>query len=85
MIGILIMTGLSFILGLLLILIEGKDKKEDFLKYLPGYNCGTCGFGSCKGMCEAMEQDIENYKKCKLLKGEALEKIEEFVQTKKEI
>ena len=83
MIGILIMTVLSFILGILLVIIADKTEKKDYLAYLPGYNCGVCGFGSCKGMSEAMEQDIENYKKCKLLKGEALEKMEQMVQTQK--
>lgn len=79
MIGILIMTLLAFILSLLLVVISDKTEREDYLKYLPGYNCGVCGFGSCKGMNEAMEKDITCYKKCKLLKGEALEKMEQVV------
>ncbi len=72
MIGILIMTILAFVLGILLVIIADKTEKQDYLKYLPSYNCGVCGFGSCKGMSDAMEKDIESYKKCKLLKGEAL-------------
>lgn len=80
MIGILIMTVLAFILSLVLVIIYGKTEHEDYIKYLPGYNCGVCGFGSCKGMSEAMKQDIDNYKKCKLLKGEALEKMEQMVK-----
>lgn len=83
MIGILIMTILAFVLGIALVIIADKTEKQDYLKYLPGYNCGVCGFGSCKGMSEAMEKDIESYKKCKLLKGEALKKIEEMVETQK--
>ncbi len=79
MIGILIMTLLAFVLSIILVTIYGKTEKEDYVKYLPGYNCGVCGFGSCKGMSEAMKQDINNYKKCKLLKGEALEKMEQMV------
>lgn len=79
MIGILIMTLLAFVLSTILVTIYGKTEKEDYVKYLPGYNCGVCGFGSCKGMSEAMKQDINNYKKCKLLKGEALEKMEQMV------
>ncbi len=83
MIGILIMTILAFVLGILLVIIADKTEKQDYLKYLPSYNCGVCGFGSCKGMSEAMEKDIESYKKCKLLKGEALKKIEELVESQK--
>lgn len=83
MIGILIMTILAFVLGIALVIIADKTEKQDYLKYLPGYNCGVCGFGSCKGMSEAMEKNIESYKKCKLLKGEALKKIEEMVETQK--
>lgn len=82
MIGILIMTILAFVFSVLLVVIYDKTEnlKKNYLKYLPGYNCGVCGFGSCKGMSEAMENDIESYKKCKLLKGEALEHMEQMVK-----
>ncbi len=81
MIGILIMTLLAFLFSLLLVIISEKTEKKDYLKYLPGYNCGVCGFGSCKGMSDAMEKDIMCYKKCKLLKGENLEKMEQMVSS----
>lgn len=84
MIGILIMTVLAFVLGLILVLIEHKTESSDYIKYLPGYNCGACGFGSCKGMSEAMEKDIMNYKKCKPLRGESLERMEQLVVQLKE-
>lgn len=80
MIGILIMTVLAFALGIILVIIDQKTEQNDYIKYLPGYNCGACGFGSCKGMSEAMEKDIMNYKKCKPLRGEALEKMEQMVE-----
>ncbi len=81
MIGILIMTLIAFILSIILVIIYDKtiEKPNKYLKYLPGYNCGACGFGSCKGMSEAMEKDIMHYKKCRPLKGEALQKMEEMV------
>ena len=55
MIGILILTMTSLILGTILVLtdlfINKKDNKtEEILKHLPGYNCGACGYGSCSGM-----------------------------------
>lgn len=87
MIGILIMTFVAFILSIVLVYAEYKfkpkeNKSEEYLKLLPGYNCGACGFGSCKGMSEAMTNDKNNYKKCKPLKGESLKKMEEYLDMK---
>ena len=83
MIGILIFTITALILGTLLVLTDNHFKKEDdkIEKYLPGYNCGVCGFGSCAGMKEAILENPENYKKCKLLKNK--EAIEYFESQKK--
>lgn len=83
MIGIIIASVIAFILGSVLVILDdyfNKQKKHDYLKYLPGYNCGACGFGSCKGMADMMEKDILNYKKCKPLRGEALKKMEEYIE-----
>jgi len=57
------------------------EAQEEYLKRLPGYNCGACGFGGCKGMSEAMLEDINNYKKCKPLRGEKLKKLEEYIDS----
>ena len=84
MIGILIITITAFICGVCITLISEKKKEsrnELYLKYLPGYNCGACGYGSCEGMSQAMEEDIMRYKKCKPLRGEAKEKMKEFVKS----
>lgn len=83
MIGIVIASVIALILGSILVFIDfsfNKQKKHDYLKYLPGYNCGACGFGSCKGMAEKMEEDKMNYKKCKPLRGDALKKMEEYIE-----
>ena len=80
--GIIILTITGFVMGVILVSLNDlfkKNKSDDFLKLLPGYNCNSCGFGSCKGMSEAMLKDIENYKKCRPLRGEALKKMEEFI------
>ena len=87
MIGILIMTFVAFILSIVLVYAEYKfkpkeNKGEEYLKLLPGYNCGACGFGSCKGMSEAMNINKNNYKKCKPLKGDSLKKMEEYLNIK---
>jgi len=85
MIGIIIMTVLALILSLILVIVDTKlnkeDKSEIYLELLPGYNCGACGYAGCKGMSEAMLEDINNYKKCKPLRGEKLKKLEEYIDS----
>ena len=83
MIGVLIATVIALILGIILVVLDNifkLKKKKDYLKYLPGYNCGACGFGSCAGMANAMDDNVENYKKCKPLRGDALKKMEEYIE-----
>lgn len=83
MIGVIIATITALILSTILVIVDNKlnkKKKHDFLKYLPGYNCGACGYGSCKGMADAMEQDVELYKKCKPLRGKTKEVLEEYIE-----
>lgn len=83
MIGIIIMTVLALILSIILVILDQKTNKkspvEIFLEYLPGYNCGTCGYAGCQGMAEALVNDKEAYKKCRLLKGEKLEELEKLL------
>ena len=76
---------MGFILGIVLVSVEQKlsqkDKKEEqYVKMLPGYNCGACGFGSCDGMAKAMLENIDNYKKCKPLRGDALKEMEAYIE-----
>ena len=81
--GIIISTSIAFILGIVLYVLDkcfNQKKKKDYLKYLPGYNCGACGYGSCAGMEKAMQEDVMNYKKCKPLRGVALEKMKEYIE-----
>ena len=85
MIGIIILTVLGVMIGIALVTVEQKlnrkDKKEEqYSKMLPGYNCGACGFGSCDGMAKAMMENIDNYKKCKPLRGDALKEMEAYVE-----
>lgn len=81
MIGIVIATTLALIIGIILIIIEKNTKKKhNYIDYLPGYNCGACGYGSCKGMAEKMEEDINCYKKCRPLRGDNLKKLEDYIE-----
>ena len=81
MIGILIITVTAFILSVILVLSieEKKLDEEEILKHLPGINCGTCGFGSCKGMVEAIKENKDNYLKCRPLRGEKKENLERIL------
>ena len=86
MIGILILTVTALILGVILVLtdlkINKKDiKEEEFLKRLPGYNCGSCGYGSCSGMAHEMCKNIEAYKKCRPLRGDKLKEMENYINS----
>lgn len=80
MIGILIITGFALLASIVLVTFNKPENKADeYLKRLPGYNCGACGFGGCKGMSEAMLEDVNNYKKCRPLRGEALKEMEDYI------
>lgn len=85
MIGIIILTVLGLLLSLILVNLKEalKDKDEEILKLLPGYNCGACGFVGCKQMAEVILKDKENYKKCRLLKNESLEKMKNYIDKMK--
>lgn len=75
MIGIIIFTITGLILGTILVLTDNhfkKNKTDKIEEYLPGYNCGACGFGSCAGMKEAILENKENYKKCRFIKEEQI-------------
>ena len=84
MIGILILTLTALILGIILVLVDLKinktDKKEEeILDHLPGYNCGSCGYGSCAGMAKKILEDYNNYKKCRPIRGDKLKEMEEYL------
>lgn len=80
MIGILIITGFALIASIILVIFNKQENKaEEYLKRLPGYNCGACGFGGCKGMSEAMLEEVNSYKKCRPLRGNALKEMEDYI------
>lgn len=80
MIGIIFITSFALLASIILVIFNKQENKaEEYLKRLPGYNCGACGFGGCKGMSEAMLEDVNNYKKCRPLRGEALKEMEEYI------
>ena len=71
--GILILTGIAFFISIIIVILDILLKKNDNLideieKRLPNYNCGGCGFGSCKGMATCILKDPDAYKKCRPLR-----------------
>lgn len=84
MLGIIILTGTSLILSIILVfasdIIDDDSKVKEYEDLLPNLNCGICGFNSCKGMAEAMIKDSLNYKKCRPLRGMGLNKMEAYLE-----
>ena len=81
--GIIILGVTALILGIILSVTQEllRDKRvEELEKRLPGYNCGACGHGSCKGMAEAILENKEEYHKCRILKGEKLSELENYLK-----
>lgn len=84
--GILILTLTALVLSIIIVLIDSKlndkdDSVSDIEKYLPGINCGACGYGNCHNMACKIKENYEEYKKCRILRGT---KLEEFKQNVKE-
>lgn len=74
MIGVISFTVITLVLSILIVYLNGYlfNKDEEISKLeemLPGYNCGGCGFGSCKGMAEALLSDKEAIYKCRPLRN----------------
>lgn len=84
MIGILILTLTAFILGIILVIINSFNSKEnpkekEIENLLPGLNCGGCGYGSCHGMACEILKNKDAYLNCRPLRGEKKEKLEEYI------
>lgn len=82
--GIIILTLTAFIISVILVIVSDKFKKYDeeineLLKRLPGINCGMCGYNTCEGMANALLENKEIYKKCKVLHGDKLEEMRSFL------
>jgi len=82
--GIIILTLSAFIISIILVIVSDKFKKHDeqiheLLKRLPGINCGVCGYNTCEGMANALLEDKDAYKKCKVLRGDKLEEMKRFL------
>lgn len=87
MIAVVVLTGIAFLFGMVLVFLDAYLKKEDpkvaeIKNHLPGYNCGSCGYGSCEGMAKAILENAYSFQKCKPMKEEAKIEMEQFLKEK---
>lgn len=83
--AVVILTSLALIMSILIVVTSSlfnkkKDKSEEILELLPGFNCGSCGHMGCADMARCILENKEEYKKCKPLRGEKLTKMEEYLK-----
>lgn len=85
MIGIAILTGIALILGIVLVTVDSKlgdnDNSKEVLSYLPGANCGACGL-NCADLAKEITNNPNSYTKCRVLRGENLEKFKKYLNDK---
>ncbi len=81
MIGIIVLVSLAFVFGIIITNLDKsmKDNVADIENLLPGYNCGACGYKGCTDMAEHISKDPSLYTKCRILRGDNLEKMKKYI------
>lgn len=84
MIGIIIITIIALLFSIILVYLESfLDNEETVIaKLLPGYNCGACGYKGCQDLAFHILKDPLLYKRCRVLKGDNLIKMKEYIKSK---
>lgn len=84
MIGILIITIVALIFGILLVNLDSIFPKNTskIEELLPGYNCGACGYNGCSDLADAIFENPNLYSKCRVLKGENANKMKSYLKEK---
>ena len=88
LIAVALMIVLGFVLGFLVSLISSKFKVEedtrltDIVNMLPGANCGGCGSPGCQAFGDKLFNKEATVSGCKVIKGEAKEKLEAYIKEK---
>ncbi len=90
MVGVLIVTVIAFGLSVLIVLINFYLNKVDHeveavLAFLPGYNCGVCGFGGCAEMTFQIVKNNIDPKKCKSLSEDQYQRIINYLKKRNEL
>ena len=74
MLGVIYFTLIAFVLSILIVslnnhLFKRKNKIDKLIELLPGYNCGSCGYGSCTGMAEELVKNKDAINKCRFMQN----------------
>ncbi len=81
MIGIIVITILAFVFGVIIVNIDNKSSKADeIVNLLPGYNCGACGYKGCEHLAREIANNPMLYTKCRTLRGDNLLKMKEYLK-----
>lgn len=86
MLGILIFTGIAFGISIILSLanyyLNKEDKRvEEVLHLLPGYNCGSCGFGGCHDMAVNIIQNGADPHRCRPMHKDQYERLKSYLDS----
>ena len=85
---VLILAVIAAIFGTIISLLntrfKGKEDKgmEEILAFLPGVNCGACGYPSCAKYAEAINSGESKVGKCRVISKEKAAELAQYVATK---
>lgn len=85
MLDIFLFTLIAFFISLVLSITNYFLNKEDvkmetILSYLPGYNCGGCGFKGCHDMAYNIVNKGADPHLCRKMSAVQYQKIEEYLK-----
>ncbi len=84
-IAVAVLSTIAFFAGILLsyasekFQIETDEKTEEILKYLPGVNCGACGYPGCQGFAQALSSNEASPDSCTVISAKNLTKLKTFL------
>ncbi|MCK9575268.1 MAG: (Fe-S)-binding protein [Clostridia bacterium] len=85
---VLILAVIAVVFGIAISLLNThyKDKKdkgiEEILAFLPGVNCGACGYSSCSKYAEAINSGEVKVGRCQVMSKEKATELMEYVAKK---
>lgn len=84
--GIIIFTLIAFAISIILTTadyyLNKEDKRvEEVLHLLPGYNCGSCGFGGCLDMATNIVNKGADPKRCRPMKEEQYKNLKTYMNS----
>jgi electron transport complex protein RnfB len=84
--GIIIFTLITFFISIILVLTDHYLNNEDQImdeiaSLLPGYNCGSCGFGGCADMAYNILNKGADPKRCRPMREEQYRKLTDYLHS----